>query len=62
MVKVRNVVEIGNLIKGQSWRSPQRGRVYGVMGISPCLSTMSGGGQPKILITDEDSETDKHNR
>ena len=31
--------------------NPQTGRVYGTDGISPCLSTMQGGGlEPKILL------------
>lgn len=39
------VVEIGNLKEGaRSWESPQTGRVYDSMGISPTLNTGGGGG------------------
>lgn len=45
------VKQVGNLTPDGSFGgNPQVGRVYGVDGISPTLSTMQGGGQePKIL-------------
>lgn len=45
------VKQVGNLTPGGSFGgNPQVGRVYGVDGIAPTLSTMQGGGQePKIL-------------
>lgn len=46
------VKQVGNLNPGGSFGgNPQIGRVYGIDGISPTLSTMQGGGQePKILV------------
>ncbi len=47
---MNEVIEIGNMKKG-SWKSPQYGRIYSVVGISPCLTTMTGGGrEPKIVV------------
>lgn len=45
------VKQLGNLTSGGSFGgNPQVGRVYGIDGIAPTLSTMQGGGQePKIL-------------
>lgn len=46
------VKQVGNLTPDGSFGgNPQVGRVYGIDGISPTLSTMQGGGQePKILF------------
>ena len=48
----QKINQIGNLIDTDSFGgNPQTGRVYGTDGISPCLSTMQGGGlEPKIAI------------
>lgn len=48
----QDINQIGNLIDTESFGSnPQRGRVYRIDGISPCLNTMGGGGlEPKIAI------------
>lgn len=45
------VVQIGNIIQTESFGgNPERGRIYSAAGISPCLSTMQGGGlEPKIV-------------
>lgn len=45
------VVQVGNIVETDSFGgNPERGRVYDDKGISPCLSTMQGGGlEPKIL-------------
>lgn len=45
------VKQVGNLTPGGSFGgNPQVGRVYGIDGIAPTLSTMQGGGQePKIV-------------
>lgn len=45
------VKQIGNISNSKSFGgNPQVGRVYGIDGIAPTLSTMQGGGQePKIL-------------
>lgn len=45
------VVQLGNIVETDSFGgNPERGRVYDDKGISPCLSTMQGGGlEPKIL-------------
>lgn len=41
---MKDVIELGNIVKTGNWNSPQRGRIYSIEGISPCLSTMQGGG------------------
>ena len=52
IVEDAKVMQVGNLINDadKNFKNPQRGRVYDSVGLSPCLSTMQGGGQePKIL-------------
>lgn len=46
------IKQIGNISNSKSFGSnPQVGRVYGIDGIAPTLSTMQGGGQePKVAI------------
>ena len=48
----QKIDQIGNLIDTDSFGgNPERGRVYGIDGISPCLNTMGGGGlEPKVAI------------
>ncbi len=48
----QKINQIGNLIDTDSFGgNPQRGRVYGTDGISPCLNAMGGGGlEPKVAI------------
>ena len=48
------VKQVGNIVKTDSFGgNPERGRVYDDKGISPCLSTMQGGGlEPKIMCYD----------
>lgn len=48
----KGIIQIGNLMDVDYFGSnPQPGRVYNSTGISPCLSTMQGGGrEPKILV------------
>ena len=50
------VNQIGNISNSKSFGgNPQVGRVYGIDGIAPTLSTMQGGGQePKILYSDDE--------
>lgn len=45
------IKQVGNISNSKSFGgNPQVGRVYGIDGIAPTLSTMQGGGQePKIL-------------
>ena len=47
------VTQIGNISNSKSFGgNPQVGRVYGIDGIAPTLSTMQGGGQePKIVYS-----------
>ena len=47
------VIQIGNISNSKSFGgNPQVGRVYGIDGIAPTLSTMQGGSQePKALIS-----------
>lgn len=52
IVEDAKVMQVGNLINDadKNFKNPQCGRVYDSAGLSPCLSTMQGGGQePKIL-------------
>ncbi|WP_460036338.1 DNA cytosine methyltransferase [Lactiplantibacillus plantarum] len=44
--------QVGNISESKSFNgNPQVGRVYGIDGIAPTLSTMQGGGQePKVVI------------
>ena len=52
IVEDAKVMQVGNLINDadKNFKNPQRGRVYDSVGLSPCLSTMQGGGlEPKIL-------------
>lgn len=53
------VKQLGNISNSKSFGgNPQTGRVYGIDGIAPTLSTMQGGGQePKIL--DDQGRTKK---
>ena len=49
-MKHNHVIELGNIVHTGNWKNPQRGRIYSVDGICPCISTCGGGGQePKIL-------------
>ena len=44
------VQQVGNIVETDSFGgNPERGRVYSEKGLSPCISTMQGGGrEPKI--------------
>mgnify|MGYP002672073831 FL=1 len=54
-VKVKQVFNIVDNSNG--FTNPQRGRVYDTDGLSPCLSTMQGGGQkPKIVCEQRSDE------
>ena len=47
---MNKILQIANITKSTGFNNPQKGRVYSIDGISPCLNTMSGGGlQPKII-------------
>ena len=48
----QEINQIGNLVDTDSFGgNPQRGRVYGIDGISPSLNTVGGGGlEPKVAI------------
>lgn len=56
---IKEVNQVGNISNSKSFGgNPQVGRVYGIDGIAPTLSTMQGGGQePKIL--DDQGRTKK---
>ena len=45
------IIQLGNIVETDSFGgNPERGRIYDDKGISPCLSTMQGGGlEPKIF-------------
>lgn len=59
-MKTNQVIEIGNIVQTGNWNSPQRGRIYSVDGIAPCLNTCGGGGlEPKILEIYEDKKTQR---
>ena len=45
------IKQIGNIADTGNFINPQRGRVYNVDGVSPCLNTCQGGGlEPKVFI------------
>lgn len=47
------VVQVGNIVDDTDigFKNPQRGRIYSIDGIAPCLNCCGGGGlEPKILI------------
>lgn len=52
VVVENKIKQIGNLIDTESFGgNPQRGRVYDISGISPCLNCVTGAGlEPKILV------------
>ena len=56
---MKTVKQMGNLVQGGRFANPQRGRVYDVNGVSPCIYTFQGGGlEPKIVeIYEGDTET-----
>lgn len=44
------IIQVGNLADEKGFKTPQRGRVYNPIGISPNINTMAGGNlQPKII-------------
>lgn len=47
---MNEVIEVGNLIKKQSWNSPQRGRIYSSLGVSPSMDTCGGGDRNVKII------------
>lgn len=50
------VIQIGNLVDDTNigFKNPQRGRVYSIDGISPCLNCCEGGGlEPKIIVYED---------
>ena len=51
------IIEVGN-IKTGSWSSPQYGRIYSTIGLSPSLTTMQGGGREPKIVTHEDGRDD----
>lgn len=59
MMKKSGVIEIFNYVDSGR-RRPQRGRVYGVTGVSPCVTAIGGGLGLNILVEYEDIETDEH--
>ena len=47
---MNRVIELGNIVDGGNWASPQRGRIYSKYGIAPACNCVGGGGlKPKIL-------------
>ena len=47
------VIQVGNIVddKNIGFKNPQRGRVYSIDGLSPCLNCCEGGGlEPKIIL------------
>ncbi|MDE6468810.1 MAG: DNA (cytosine-5-)-methyltransferase [Muribaculaceae bacterium] len=43
MVAEPRIIQVGNLIEESNYKNPQRGRVYSVEGIAPCLNCNEGG-------------------
>jgi DNA (cytosine-5)-methyltransferase 1 len=57
------VKQVGNIVDDSDigFKNPQRGRVYSVDGLSPCLNCCEGGGlEPKVIIEGNYSPS-KHN-
>lgn len=46
------VIQIGNIVDDSKigFKNPQRGRVYSINGIAPCLNCCGGGLVPKIVV------------
>lgn len=50
MNKSIKTIQICNIVVEKHFKNPQRGRVYSINGLSPCLNTCAGGGlEPKII-------------
>lgn len=50
---MNRVIQVGNIVDDTDigFKNPQRGRVYSIDGISPCLNCCEGGGlEPKIIL------------
>lgn len=43
MVAEARVIQVGNIVEDSNYKNPQRGRVYSVEGIAPCLNCNEGG-------------------
>lgn len=57
----KKVKQIGNIVTTGNWKNPQRGRIYGVDGISPALNTVGGGGlEPKIVTNIKTVDADNY--
>lgn len=52
LIATQEIKQVGNIFETKSFGgNPQRGRVYGIDGISPSLNTCGGGGlEPKVAI------------
>lgn len=45
------VKQVGNIVKTGNFQNPQRGRIYSINGLSPCLNTCGGGNlEPKVIV------------
>lgn len=58
-----NVKQVGNIVNDSEigFKNPQRGRVYSVDGLSPCLNCCEGGGlEPKIIQKFGDRGTNQY--
>lgn len=53
------VIQIGNIVDDTKigFKNPQRGRVYSIEGIAPCLNCCEGGGlEPKIVVYESERD------
>ena len=53
------VIQIGNIVDVTKigFKNPQRGRVYSLEGIAPCLYCFEGGGlEPKIVVYESERD------
>ena len=55
----KTVKQIGNIVDTGNFINPQRGRVYNVDGVSPCLNTCQGGGLELKVFIDLSRENPK---
>lgn len=47
------VIQVGNIVDDTEigFKNPQRGRIYSIEGLAPCLNCCGGGGlEPKIVV------------
>lgn len=52
------VIQVGNIVDDSKvgFKNPQRGRIYSIEGLAPCLNCCGGGQlEPKIVVYEENT-------